>query len=237
MDQIAMYDDVADRYHDAVDPDGTGARDATLEAMLGTITGCRVLSLACGQGRDARLLADLGATVVGVDVSERMLGYARALEESRPRGITYVHGSAHDLADLGDDTFDGVVCYMALMDVPDLPATLAAVARVLRPGGWFVATIVHPCFRPPNTGEVVDHVDGSVRRTVGGYFVEGPYDRVTRWEAIPRRSYHRMLSTYVNGFIAAGFTVVGLAEPVGAGEQPVWQEVPGLLYVRCVRSS
>jgi hypothetical protein len=126
---------------------------------------------------------------------------------------------------------------MALMDVPDLPATLGAVGRVLRPGGWFVTTILHPCYRPPSTGEVVDHVDGSVRRTVGQYFVEGPYDRVTRWVAIPRRSHHRMLSTYVNGLIAAGFTVVGMAEPVGAGEEPVWQEVPSLLYVRCVRTS
>ena len=230
----AAYDEVADLYHDAVDPDGAGVRDATLEAMLGPIAGCRVLSLACGQGRDARRLADLGATVVGVDVSERLLGFAREFEEAAPRGITYAHGSAHDLADLDTGSFDGVVCYMALMDIPDLASTFREVAQVLRPGGWFVYTCVHPCFRPPVTGELTDHVDGSVRRTVGGYFVEGPYDRATRWKAIPRRSYHRMLSTYVTALIDAGFTIVGMAEPAGAGEQAVWQEVPALLYVRSV---
>jgi 2-polyprenyl-3-methyl-5-hydroxy-6-metoxy-1,4-benzoquinol methylase len=51
-----------------------------------------VLSLACGQGHDARLLARLGATVTGIDISEEMLRHACRHEAAEPRGITYVHG-------------------------------------------------------------------------------------------------------------------------------------------------
>jgi SAM-dependent methyltransferase len=45
-----------------------------------------VLSLACGQGQDARLLAGLGATVTGIDISEEMLRHARRHEAAAPRG-------------------------------------------------------------------------------------------------------------------------------------------------------
>src|SRR5436309_9309790 len=71
------YDEVAERYHRVFDPDGSRLRDPIFEDLLGDVAGEEVLALACGQGRDARLLADLGATVVGVDVSEQMLSYAR----------------------------------------------------------------------------------------------------------------------------------------------------------------
>jgi ubiquinone/menaquinone biosynthesis C-methylase UbiE len=233
----AAYDDVADAYHQAVDPDGTGLHDATLDELVGEVevAGRRVLALACGQGRDARLLADLGASVVGVDASARMLAHARRLEDAKPRGIAYVHGNAHSLSDLGDGSFDGVVCHMALMDIPELEPTLAAVARVLRPGSWFVFSIVHPCYKAPAAGELVDHVDGSVRRTVGRYFEEGPFDSVTRWDVLPRRAYLRMLSTYVNALVAAGLLIVRMVEPVG--DRPVWQTVPGLLYARCQKAA
>ena len=36
---------------------------------------------------------------------------------------------------------------------------LGSIARILRPGGWFVFSITHPCFKPPAYGELTDHVD------------------------------------------------------------------------------
>ena len=138
------YDAVADAYSRALDPDGSGLADPVLEHLLGEVAGQRVLSLACGQGQDARLLARLGATVTGVDVSEPMLRHARRHEAAAPRGIAYVHGDAQSLSPFADESFDGVACHMALMDIPQLAPTIRSVARVLRPGGWFVFSIVHP---------------------------------------------------------------------------------------------
>src|SRR4051812_41631074 len=144
----AAYDEVADAYHEALDPEGLGLRDPVFQQLLTDVAGAHVLALACGQGRDARLLADLGATWVGVDVSEHMLEYARRFEQTTPRGVRYVRGDAQDLEAFDDESFDGIVAHMALMDIPKVEATVGSVARVLRPGGWFVFSIVHPCYQP-----------------------------------------------------------------------------------------
>src|ERR1700712_2401425 len=138
MTEPAAYDEVAESYRGSFDPDGTGLRDEVLEELLGDVAGQQVLALACGQGRDAPPLADLGAAVTGVDYSERMLEQARRYEQESPRGIAFVQGDAQTLAGLADDRFDGVVCHMALMDIPRLAPTVESVARVLRPRGWFV---------------------------------------------------------------------------------------------------
>jgi ubiquinone/menaquinone biosynthesis C-methylase UbiE len=229
----SAYEELADVYHATVDPDGAGLDDPIFDALVGDVRGQRVAAVACGQGRDARRLADLGAEVVGIDASESLLIHARRLEQQTPRGIEYVHGDAQDLRRFPDASFDAVVCHMALMDIPELEPTVRSIARILAPGGWFAASIVHPCYKTPADGELIDHVDGSTRRITGRYFDEGPYSSVTRWEILPRVAYHRMLSTYVNTLVAAGLAVVRMVEPVG--DRPVWQAVPGLLYFRCQR--
>src|SRR5438067_12404968 len=93
----ASYDGVADEYSRALDPDGVGLDDPVLTELVGDVAGQDVLSLACGQGQDARLLARLGARVTAVDVSAEMLRHARRHEEAVPRGIAYVAGDARDL--------------------------------------------------------------------------------------------------------------------------------------------
>jgi SAM-dependent methyltransferase len=227
----SAYEELADAYYDAVGPDGAPMDDPTFDALVGEVRGQRVAAVACGHGREARRLADLGAEVVGVDASPSLLAHGRRFEQERPRGIDYVHDDAQELGKLADRSFDGVVCHLALMDIPELEPTLRSIARILAPGGWFVASIVHPCYKTPADGELVDHVDGSTRRIIGRYFDEGPYRSVTRWEVLPRVAYHRTLSTYLNTLVAAGLTVDRLVEPLG--DRPVWQAVPGLLYFRC----
>ena len=81
--------------------------------------------------------------MTGVDVSAAMLGRART---ASPADIAYIRADiTGDLAWWDGRPFDGCTCDMALMDIDDLAGALSAVAAVLRPGGWFVASIVHPC--------------------------------------------------------------------------------------------
>ena len=80
----ASYDEIAAAYSRVLDPDGVGLVDPVLTELVGDVTRHDVLSLACGQGQDARLLARLGATVTGVDVSAEMMRYARR-HEAAPR--------------------------------------------------------------------------------------------------------------------------------------------------------
>jgi ubiquinone/menaquinone biosynthesis C-methylase UbiE len=213
---VAAYDEVADAYSRALDPNGD---DPVLTELVGDVAGREVLALACGQGRDARLLAGLGAGVTGVDVSEEMLRHARELEAGDPRGIAFVQGDAEELP-CADESFDGVVCHMALMDIAGLAPTIASVARVLRDGGWFVFSIVHPCY-------------GGHVQIVSDYLQEHRYAKRVPPEWLPSHAYHRPLGMYVDELVAAGFRLERLVEV----HHPAVDQsgVPGLLYARAVR--
>ncbi|MFC0627091.1 class I SAM-dependent methyltransferase [Kribbella deserti] len=232
MSVESRYDEVAAEYDEWVGG-GSPLADPVFAELVGRVDGQEVCSVACGQGREARYLASQGATVTGVDLSENFITLARRHEEAEPLGISYQQGDAHTLEGLADESFDGVVCFMALMDIPDLDAALRSIARILRPGGWFVFAITHPCFKTPATGDFVDHTNKSVRRVVGRYFAEGYWDGPgLHRNALPVGAYHRTLSTYVNTLSSAGFVVDQLREPP-LDHPPVWQEVPQLLHARC----
>ncbi len=138
---LARYDEFAEWYEYWIGD--AQPLIAAQPGLLPDVTGECVLDIACGQGRMSRYLARLGADVVGVDISAAMLDKARAVG---PQNITYVRGDITRHANWWDGRpFDGCTCELALMDIDDLAGTLSTVTTVLRPGGWFVASIVHPC--------------------------------------------------------------------------------------------
>lgn len=220
-DPPAAYDGVADAYRRTLDPDGVGLTDPVMTELLGDVSGQAVLSLACGQGQDARLLARLGATVTGIDFSAEMLRHANEHEAAHPQGITYVQGDAQELAGFADASFDGVLCHMALMDIPELGLTIRSVGRVLRGGGWFVFSVVHPAYHR--------HVE-----IVSDYMLDHRYPKREPVDWLPKHAYHRPLSAYINGLAGAGFQIERVVEihqrEADAGG------VPGLLYVRTVET-
>ena len=214
------YDEVAEEYSRVLDPDGAGLSDPVLAELAGEVAGRDVLSLACGQGQDARLLAGLGATVTGVDLSTEMLRYARQHEAANPRGITYVQGDAQDLAAFADRSFDGVVCHMALMDIPALEPTIGSVSRVLRDEGWFVFSIVHPCYR--------GHVE-----ILTDYLLDHRYRKQLPTAWLPAYAYHRPLGAYVELLVQFGFGIERVVESHHTAADA--GGVPGLLYARAVK--
>jgi 2-polyprenyl-3-methyl-5-hydroxy-6-metoxy-1,4-benzoquinol methylase len=242
---VKTYDDIAEWYEQWI---GTHSMREdpffpAVEALIGEVDGTRICDLACGQGRVARHLADRGARVVGIDLSAKLLAIARRHEETDPRGIKYVQADAQNLDDQGLGLFDGVVCFLALMDIPELTPALHSVARILRPGGWFVFAILHPCFHTSQSGEI-ETPEGAVR-TIRRYFVEGYWRSETR-PGPPGKigTYHRTLSTYVNTLTDAGLQLVRLSEPGGTSaivdspslsrlNRPVWEEVPPILVASC----
>jgi len=239
---VSVYDDIAAWYDSWL---GTSAMREdpfwpATEALMGELVGRRVCDLACGQGRVARHLADRGASVVAVDLSAKLLAIARRHEAAQPSGIEYRQGDARHLVGFDDDAFDGVLCFMALMDIPDLEPTLRSVARILRPGGWFVFAILHPCYNTERSGELM--LPQGLVRTVGGYFAEGYWRSDTR-TGPPGKvgAYHRTLSTYVTALADVGLALERLSEPPAtvsvAQRRPVWVEVPAVLVARCRKTA
>jgi SAM-dependent methyltransferase len=241
---VPGYDEIAGWYDDAIRegalaPFHDWIVPITVD-LAGGVEGYRVLDLACGQGVVARRLAERGASVLGVDVSEKLLDLARRYERDEPRGIEYERGDARTLDAVPDGAFDGVVCNMSLMDIPDLDATLGTVSRVLRPGGWFVFSVVHPVCQTPGSPLWAREGGTVVGVEIRDYFAEG-YWRRGNPEGVRGKlgAHHRTLSTYVNGLARAGLFIERLLEPRATGEYadlaPVHRHVPVALVVRCAK--
>ena len=236
MGTVSTYDDIADWYRDlfAKEPVMEDPYFAQVQELVGDVTGQRVCDLACGEGRVSRHLADRDASVIGVDLSGRLLAMAAQRERTQPRGVVYLRDDAQGLAAVRSSAFDGVVCHMGLMDISDLTATVKAVARVLRPSGWFVFSILHPCYHTQPSGEI-SSPDGSIFRTVSAYFTEG-FWRSDQRPGPPGRvgSHHRTLSTYLNTLNGVGLTVERASEPqISSPRRPIWEQVPAVLIMRC----
>lgn len=102
---------------------------------LGDVAGQRIVDFGCGSGANSVLLANRGAHVWGIDISEDLLRLARRrLEVSgRAGGATFIAGSAHDMP-FPDNSID-VVFGIAILHHLDLDLVSREVRRVLKPGG------------------------------------------------------------------------------------------------------
>ncbi len=198
--------------------------DPPLLQLVGDVKGQHVLDLACGNGYLSRRFAKQGATVTAVDASTLLIERARIQAQQANLDITYHGSDAAHLEMLQDNTFNLVVCNMALMDIENAAGTIQEVSRVLQPKGRFIASISHPCF---------DKVDTS------GWAIEYIYPITTIWRKMSHyrevtttdlpwlqvagkpvytRSYHRPLSWYARTLRAAGLLIAALEEPAPAEE-------------------
>lgn len=196
----------------------------------------RVLDVACGQGILCRALAELGAKVTGVDAAPQLIEAAKA----RGGGIDYAVGDARDLEPLALREYDAVACIMALMNIDPLEPAIRGCANALRPGGRFVAVMLHPAFRSPgqtrwgwDEGDALasrpfrrddrrparrEHVGRQFRR-VDGYLSPGmreivmnPGEVASGAERVVTLTYHRPLQTYVRHLREAGLLIDAIEE-------------------------
>ena len=106
------------------------------------LAGKAVLDVGCGGGILSEAMARLGAGVTGIDLSEKALKVAQLhLLEGR-LAVQYELESAESLAGSRAGQFDIVTCMELLEHVPDPASTVAACARLAKPGGQvFFSTI------------------------------------------------------------------------------------------------
>jgi demethylmenaquinone methyltransferase/2-methoxy-6-polyprenyl-1,4-benzoquinol methylase len=146
----ALFATIADRY-DFITVALSCGQDRRwkrrLIAMAAPRPGVRALDLATGTGDIAFGLADRGARVVGLDITKRMIELARD-KASSERGAS-VSGTRTERArflvgdmlalPFADDSFDIVTTGYGLRNVPNLPAAIEEIRRVLAPGGQVVS--------------------------------------------------------------------------------------------------
>ena len=128
---------------------GRAKKNAIEEAELGPVDGLRLLHLQCHFGRDSLILAQRGATVVGLDFSTPAIAAARALaaELGLADRTRFVEADLYDApkAIAEPASFDRVyVTWGAICWLPDIAGWARIVAHFLRPGGSLYLAEGHP---------------------------------------------------------------------------------------------
>jgi 2-polyprenyl-3-methyl-5-hydroxy-6-metoxy-1,4-benzoquinol methylase len=221
-----------------------------VERLMNVQPGARLLDIACGNGVTSRRLAAMGASVVAVDFAEELIDLAK--KRSSTPEIDYRVIDATDYAallSLGEASFTGALCNMAIMDMADIRPLMTALARVLIPDSAFVFSILHPCFNNPASIKVseIEDREGKFETT---YSVKTsryltPFTRpgsAMLGQPVPHPYFHRSLETLVSISCQAGFVLDALEERAFPQDHPasssplswsgLFSEIPPILVVR-----
>jgi SAM-dependent methyltransferase len=200
------------------------AEGASLLALLPPVAGRRIVELGCGFGHLSRWLADAGArSVLGIDLSERMLTAARATTTSA--AVAYRRADL-DTLELAPASADLVVSSLTFHYVADFPRLAAMLFRALMPGGDLVFSVEHPIYSARAVPEWLAAGDGRQAFAITDYGIEGA--RTSSWIVDGVVKYHRSIATLLNTLVDAGFRYRRLDEwrPDAAqlAAHPEWRE-------------
>lgn len=113
--------------------------------LLGDVAGERLVHLQCNCGQDSLSLAQLGAEVLGVDISDRAIAFAEDLARETGIAARFVRADLLDWLATTDERFElAFSSYGTIGWLSDLDAWARGVARILAPGGRLVLLEFHP---------------------------------------------------------------------------------------------
>ena len=199
-------------------------RPATLK-LLNPHPGEYILDAACGSGNFSRLLAEMGVRVTAFDYCSTLIEHAKKRCREYTHLIDFHVADATQYVDLiqlqSGTPFDKAVSNMAVMDISDISPLMKAVYEMLKPGGVFVFSSVHPCFQTPNMRkftEINDYTGQAfIRMGIQTYeYIHPKKHEVTALARNDKRIlyFHRPLSMILNICFEAGFMLDGIEEPV-----------------------
>jgi len=172
-------------------------RDADREVMnrlRPRFAGLDLLELGCGTAKNTQGFARVARSVLGLDISEAMLAVARARE--LPATVRLERIAPGAPWPTPDASVDVVTASLVLEHIEELTKVFAEAARVLRPGGWFWTSELHPARQ--RRGSRARFEDAQGRSHSPECFVHGFAD-------------------YVTAARASGFQVCEVEEPLEDG--------------------
>ncbi len=212
---------------DGRNPHRNGLLDEPMLAICGNVEGLRILDCGCGEGRFCRILSERGAEhVLGLDLCRPMIEAAKELGSPKQE---YRTADVQDLGFLDNESYDLGVSYLNQCDLPNFQANNREVLRVLKPQGRFVVANIHPMRSAVGPWQTTE--DGKKLHVIlDRYFDES--DRRWRMMGVDFTNFHRSLSTYIDGFLDAGFAIERIVEPtVTVGQLQRYPELDDELRV------
>ena len=180
------------------------------------------LDVGCGEGRFCRMLRQHEIHAIGIDPTPALIAAARVRDE----GGQYLEAQAECLP-FNDRSFDLVVSYLSLIDIPDLAAAIGEMVRVLHPGGTLLIANLNgfntACAR---AGGIDNYLEERAIRI--------------QYRGIRVVNHHRPLRTYMRALLAAGLELRYFDEPEPGVDAPAekataYRRVPWFLVMEWMK--
>jgi len=192
--------------------------------MLPEISNLKGLDIGCGEGHNSRIAARKGAKLDAIDISKVFIKYAKETEEQEPLGINYQVASAIKLP-FPDNNFDFAIATMSLMDVADNEKAIMEAYRVIKPGGFFQFSIIHPFVSNSDYRWIKNEEGRKIGFVIKDYFKRlngeleewifgaAPKDITEKMRKFRIPRFSRTLSEWLNLLIQKGFILEEFCEP------------------------
>jgi ubiquinone/menaquinone biosynthesis C-methylase UbiE len=179
----ATYNAASDTYDSPANTFWAKFGQRTVERLALT-PGARVLDVCCGSGASAIPAAQIvgpKGSVTGVDLSEKLLALARG--KAKAQGLRNIEFRTADMLELPfpDRHFDAVVCVFGVFFVPDMPAAVRSLWRLVKSGGTLAITTWGPRFFEPGNTAFWDAVRAVRPELYKGF---NPWDRIVEPAAV-----------------------------------------------------
>ena len=202
------YEILAESYDVRIDTKPHNAyydRPNTL-SLFSEIVGKRILDAACGPGKYAQILYQNGASdVVGFDISPAMI--EKAVIRNGNQGKFFVHDLDLPIPIEEGESFDYILCALALHYLEDTTNAMKEFHRLLKPDGHLIVSVEHPFY---------DYL----------YYKSNNYFNKERVSALWRgfgsavkiESFRRSLGDTFSQFTSNGFVIDKILEPLPTKE-------------------
>jgi len=227
-------------------------------SMLPDVKGKDGIDIGCGHGHNTRLVKRLCRNLVGIDYSDELIAYAKERERNFPVGVEFRHGDATKL-DFSDEQFDFATAFMSMIDICDYEKAFGEIFRVLKKGGFFQFSILHPCFMERSfkegipawitdekglkAGKIISEYTGGNTPHMIDWMVDGVGETVHQGKKFKTLLIKRTQSDWLNTMANSGFVLEEMVEPKAGthdvARYPFLQGaeiVPRFQIIRCKKS-
>ncbi|MBR9704824.1 class I SAM-dependent methyltransferase [Candidatus Pacearchaeota archaeon] len=171
--------------------------------LMGNLKGKKVLEIACGGAQCGITFAKKGAKVIGIDISEEQLKYAKELAQKNKVKIKLLQGDVTKLPQIKSNSQDIVFSSWAMFYIGNLKKCFKEVHRVLKKKGIFVFSTHHPFW---------ENLDKKTMKVKRCYFDTGKYYKERHKKGM-FGAYRHTISEFAEALYYAGFVIERILEP------------------------